>query len=41
MQRWLDLGMSEKASRTKVESNDLLNADTIETLSAAADILFG
>lgn len=41
MQRWLDLGMSEKASRTKVESNDLLNADTIETLSAAADILYG
>ena len=40
MKRWLDLGMSEKESRSKVEGNDLLNADLIESTSLAADILF-
>jgi len=41
MQRWLDLGMPEDAARAKVEGNDLLNADTIEAHSQAADIVFG
>ena len=40
MQRWLDLGMSEETSRSKVEGNDLLNADLIESTSLAADINF-
>ena len=40
MQRWLDLGMSEEKSRSKVEGNDLLNADLIESTSLAADINF-
>ena len=40
MKRWLDLGMSEKESRAKVEGNDLLNADLIESTSLAADFLF-
>lgn len=40
MKRWLDLRMSEKESRAKVEGNDLLNADLIESTSLAADILF-
>lgn len=41
MKRWLDLGMSMEESRTKVEGNDLQNADAIESLSLPADIRFG
>lgn len=40
IRRWLDLGMSEVAARSKVEGNDLLNADVIENCSLEAQISF-
>ncbi len=40
MQRWLDQGMSEEQSRTRVEANDMINVDWVLEHTADPDILY-